>query len=52
MQQLTSAISYTVNPARAGMIRRIEEGSPMLIRKPRASGDDPAMTRLGEYWLR
>ena len=30
-----------VNPARAGMIRRVEAPDGQEERKPRASGDDP-----------
>ena len=33
--------SYTVNPARAGMIRRSSYQSCSKSSKPRASGDDP-----------
>ena len=35
-----------VNPARAGMIHPCSEMGEEILRKPRASGDDPAMTKL------
>ena len=35
-----------VNPARAGMILVRLEGGDRVIRKPRASGDDPVLEAL------
>ena len=35
------SIGFSVNPARAGMIRRMRTRPVSVVRKPRASGDDP-----------
>ena len=35
--------SRIVNPARAGMIPTFSYSQPILMRKPRASGDDPGV---------
>ena len=43
---------FTVNPARAGMIPADDRGDRLAERKPRASGDDPALTYLDEQGFR
>ena len=40
---LAGVSATAVNPARAGMIRRIPHRRSLVHRKPRASGDDPAL---------
>ena len=39
-------MAITVNPARAGMIPKAFTAGPSAASKPRASGDDPAITIL------
>ena len=40
-----------VNPARAGMIRKLPARRGLTASKPRASGDDPT-AQLGDYALK
>ena len=46
MKSRTENFLMGVNPARAGMILAGKDAATRIPRKPRASGDDPALNAL------
>ena len=50
MAVLRVLVDHWVNPARAGMIRKIAAINLIISGKPRASGDDPRFRRWPACW--